>query len=146
VQVLSALFVLGGRRRRFVVTATRSADHAGPGAVLPTLLVMCLLLAAMGYGLVSFTAASLNNMAFAFLHLSVLAVVRGRPSSGDAGRPFDPHGTDIRRCSRSWSPEPGVSFAGARLGSRAVSPAVLSYGESHRCNMRSPQFESKRHR
>jgi cellulose synthase (UDP-forming) len=73
VQVLSTLSVLGGRRGRFVVTAKRGADHAQPGAVFPTLLVMCLLLAAMGYGLMSFTAASLNNVAFAFLHLSVLA-------------------------------------------------------------------------
>jgi hypothetical protein len=73
VQVLSTLSVLAGRRGRFVVTAKRGADHAQPGAVLPTLLVMCLLLAAMGYGLMSFTAASLNNVAFALLHLSVLA-------------------------------------------------------------------------
>jgi cellulose synthase (UDP-forming) len=74
VQVLSTLLVLAGRRGRFAVTAKRGADHPQPGAVLPTLLVMCLLLAAIGYGLMSFTAASLNNVAFAFLHLSVLAV------------------------------------------------------------------------
>ena len=37
-------------------------------------MAMSLLLAAMGYGLMSFTAASLNNVAFVFLHLSVLAV------------------------------------------------------------------------
>jgi hypothetical protein len=37
-------------------------------------MAMSLLLAAMGYGLMTFTSASLNNVAFAFLHLSVLAV------------------------------------------------------------------------
>ncbi len=74
VQVAAALSVLVGRRGRFVVTAKRGADRAQPGAILPTLMAMSLLLAAMGYGLMSFTAASLNNVAFVFLHLSVLAV------------------------------------------------------------------------
>jgi cellulose synthase (UDP-forming) len=75
VQVLSTLSVLIRRTGRFVVTSKRGADGPQPEVMIPSLLVMCMLLSAMGYGLDrSFTAATLNNVAFALLHFSVLAV------------------------------------------------------------------------
>jgi cellulose synthase (UDP-forming) len=75
VQVVSTLLVIARRRGRFVVTSKRGAEGPQPRAALPSLLVICLLLSAMGYALDrSLTAASLNNVAFAGLHLSVLTV------------------------------------------------------------------------
>ncbi len=73
VQILATLFVLTRRRGRFVVTSKRGGDGPQPATVLPALLVMAVLLSAIGYGLdQSVTAGTLNNVAFAFLHLSVL--------------------------------------------------------------------------
>jgi cellulose synthase (UDP-forming) len=73
VQILATLFVLTRRRGRFVVTAKRGGDGPQPFTVLPALLVMAVLLSAIGYGLHrSVTAGTLNNVAFACLHLSVL--------------------------------------------------------------------------
>jgi cellulose synthase (UDP-forming) len=73
VQILATLFVLTRRRGRFVVTAKRGGDGPQPVTVLPALLVMAVLLSAIGYGLdQSVTAGTLNNVAFACLHLSVL--------------------------------------------------------------------------
>jgi len=73
VQILATLFVLTGRRGRFVVTAKRGGDGPQPATVLPALLAMAVLLSAIGYGLHrSVTAGTLNNVAFACLHLSVL--------------------------------------------------------------------------
>jgi cellulose synthase (UDP-forming) len=75
VQVFSTLAVIARRRRRFVVTAKRGVDNPQPEAVLPALLVMCVLLSAMGYALDrSLTAGTLNNVAFAILHFSVLSI------------------------------------------------------------------------
>ncbi len=129
-QVLSTLFVLGGRRRRFVVTAKRGADHAQSGAVLPTLLFMLLQLAAMGYGLMSFTAASLNNVAFAFLHLSVLAVGSWTALVGRRRATLRSPRHRHPALLEELVAEPGVSFAGARLGSCAVSLLLRSLTES----------------
>jgi cellulose synthase (UDP-forming) len=73
VQILATLFVLTGRKGRFVVTAKRGGDGPQPATVLPALLTMAVLLVAIGYGLDrSVTAGTLNNVAFACLHLSVL--------------------------------------------------------------------------
>ncbi|HEY2214846.1 MAG TPA: cellulose synthase catalytic subunit [Acidimicrobiales bacterium] len=75
VQVLSTFSVILRRTGRFVVTSKRGADGPQPRAVIPALIVMGTLAAAMGYGLdQSVSAATLNNVAFAFLHLSVLTV------------------------------------------------------------------------
>lgn len=75
VQVFSTLSVIARRRGRFVVTAKRGVDDPQPAAVFPALLVMCVLLSAMGYALDrSLTAGTLNNVAFAILHFSVLAI------------------------------------------------------------------------
>jgi cellulose synthase (UDP-forming) len=75
VQVFSTLFVLTGRKGRFVVTAKQGADGPQLGTVLPTLVAMACLVSAVGYALAqNLTAATLNNVAFAMLHISVLAV------------------------------------------------------------------------
>jgi cellulose synthase (UDP-forming) len=96
VHLLSTLLAATGRRGRFVVTAKRGADGPQPLAVLPALAVMGVLLAAMAYALDRGpTAASLNNVAFAFLHLSVLfvgawpALVGRRRSRLEAPAPAD---------------------------------------------------------
>ncbi|MGH9073831.1 MAG: glycosyltransferase family 2 protein [Acidimicrobiales bacterium] len=73
VQVLSSLLVVARRGGRFVVTAKRGADGPQPRAVLPALVAVAGLLSATGYALDrSLTAATLNNVAFALLHVSVL--------------------------------------------------------------------------
>ena len=93
VQVLSTVFVILRKRGRFVVTPKHGVDGPQPGAVLPTLVTMGVLLAAMAYALDrSLTAASLNNVAFALLHLSVLVVgswsaIVGRRRPGPAAAP-----------------------------------------------------------
>jgi cellulose synthase (UDP-forming) len=75
VQVISTLLVILRRRGKFVVTPKHGVDGPQPGAVFPAILAMGFLLAAIGYALDrSLTAASLNNIAFALLHLSVLLV------------------------------------------------------------------------
>jgi cellulose synthase (UDP-forming) len=93
VQILATLFVLTGRKGRFVVTAKRGGDGPQPATVLPALLAMAVLLSAIGYGLHrSVTAGTLNNVAFACLHLAVLlagswaAIVGCRRSSLAAPR------------------------------------------------------------
>ena len=75
VQVLSTILVIFRRRGKFVVTPKHGVDGPQPGSVFPALVAMGFLLAAMAYALDrSLTAASLNNVAFALLHLSVLVV------------------------------------------------------------------------
>ncbi|HUI04457.1 MAG TPA: glycosyltransferase [Acidimicrobiales bacterium] len=75
VHVVSTLFVVAGRRGRFVVTAKRGRAGPQPLAVVPALLVMGALGAAMGFALTRRpTAGTVNNMAFAVLHLAVLTV------------------------------------------------------------------------
>jgi cellulose synthase (UDP-forming) len=75
VQVLSSLLVLVRRGGRWVVTAKRGADGPQPRTVLPALVAIATLLAAIGYALdQNLTAATLNNVAFALLHVSVLIV------------------------------------------------------------------------
>jgi cellulose synthase (UDP-forming) len=75
VQVRSTVLVLTRRRGRFVVTAKRGADGAQPITVVPAIIMMAVLLSSTGYALDrSITAATLNNVAFAMLHLCVLLV------------------------------------------------------------------------
>jgi cellulose synthase (UDP-forming) len=74
VQVLATLLAVARRRGRFVVTAKRGADGPQPLTVAPALATAGCLLAAVGYALdTDLSAATLNNVAFALLHLSVLA-------------------------------------------------------------------------
>ncbi|HEX4217820.1 MAG TPA: glycosyltransferase family 2 protein [Acidimicrobiales bacterium] len=75
VQVISSLLVLARRGGRWVVTAKRGSDGPQPGTVFPALVAIAGLLAAVGYALdQNLTAATLNNVAFALFHVSVLMV------------------------------------------------------------------------
>jgi cellulose synthase (UDP-forming) len=58
---------------RFVVTSKEGAGGWHPRAVLPTLLVLCVLVGAGAYGLhESRSPAMLNNVAFVFFHTTIL--------------------------------------------------------------------------
>jgi len=73
-QVLSTLLVVARRKGRFVVTPKRGIDGPQPQAVWVALVTLAVLLSAIGYALSrQVTAATLNNVAFASLHVSVLA-------------------------------------------------------------------------
>jgi cellulose synthase (UDP-forming) len=73
IQVLSTLYVLSRRSGRFVVTAKHGRDGPQPMTVLPALLAMAGLSAAIVYALDGhITAAMLNNVAFAVFHICVL--------------------------------------------------------------------------
>jgi cellulose synthase (UDP-forming) len=73
VHVVSSLFVLARRRGRFVVTPKQGTARRQILPVMPTLLAAGVLAAAGGYGLASSRSpATLNNVAFATLHVSVL--------------------------------------------------------------------------
>ncbi len=75
VHIVSTLSVITRRRGRFVVTAKRGRDRAQPLTVLPGLAVMALLGSAIGEAFAGrFTPGTLNNVAFAFFHFSVLLV------------------------------------------------------------------------
>jgi cellulose synthase (UDP-forming) len=75
VHVFSTLLALARRKGRFVVTAKRGSDGPQPLTVVPAIVMMAILASATGYALErSITAATLNNVAFAVLHLSVLLV------------------------------------------------------------------------
>ncbi len=75
VQILSSLLVLTRRRGRFVVTAKRGQQARQPQTVIPALLAILGLSAAIAYALDGrISAGSLNNVAFATLHISVLLV------------------------------------------------------------------------
>lgn len=69
----ASLAVLTGRRGRFVVTPKRGDARRQPRAVVPGLVAIAVLFGAATVGLVrSQSPATLNNVAFALLHVSVL--------------------------------------------------------------------------
>lgn len=73
VHVQASLRALARRRGRFVVTPKRGAAQRQPRAVVPGLVVIALLLAASILGLARDDSPStLNNVAFAMLHVTVL--------------------------------------------------------------------------
>jgi cellulose synthase (UDP-forming) len=73
IHVQATLTTVFRRRQRFVVTPKRGSDRRQPRAVLPALVAMGVLLAAVVTGLGrSSTPAMLNNVSFAALHLVVL--------------------------------------------------------------------------
>jgi cellulose synthase (UDP-forming) len=74
VQIGASISVLTGRRGRFVVTPKRGSTSRQPRAVLPALCVMVVLVGVALWGLArSQSPATLNNVSFALLHVSVLA-------------------------------------------------------------------------
>jgi hypothetical protein len=73
IHVQATLRAVFRRRQRFVVTPKRGSGVRQPRAVLPALVAMGVLFAAVVIGLErSSTPAMLNNVSFAMLHLIVL--------------------------------------------------------------------------
>ena len=69
----STVLVLLRRRGSFVVTPKEGAAGRQPRAVAPALVALAVLLGAAAYGLLrNQDPATLNNVAFAALHMSVL--------------------------------------------------------------------------
>jgi cellulose synthase (UDP-forming) len=74
IHVHASLMALLRRPGRFVVTPKRSAGRPQPRAVWPALAAIGVLAAAIGWGLAhSRSPATLNNVAFAVLHICVLS-------------------------------------------------------------------------
>jgi cellulose synthase (UDP-forming) len=74
VQILASLAALTRRAGRFVVTPKQGEGRRQPLAVAPALVVIAALLVASAWGLTHHRSPStLNNVAFALLHVTVLA-------------------------------------------------------------------------
>jgi cellulose synthase (UDP-forming) len=74
VHVHAAARALFGRPGRFVVTPKEGENTLQPSAVLPALVAIGVLVATAGLGLWrDFSAGTLNNVAFAALHVTILA-------------------------------------------------------------------------
>ena len=73
IQVQATLGAVAGRRGAFVVTPKEGEGGRQPRAVLPALVAVAVLVGVAGYGLaVDRSASTLNNVAFAAVHVSVL--------------------------------------------------------------------------
>jgi cellulose synthase (UDP-forming) len=103
IHVHASLAVLLRRPGSFTVTPKRAAGGRQPRAVLPGLAAIAVLLAAAGYGLVrGQDPGTLNNAAFALVHVSVLSAgigpaLRGRRvEEGVAAAPADEPVADRR--------------------------------------------------
>jgi cellulose synthase (UDP-forming) len=71
--IQATIRALLGRAARFVVTPKRGAAQRQPRAVAPALVAIAVLIGVCGYGLaVSRSPGTLNNIAFALLHVTVL--------------------------------------------------------------------------
>jgi cellulose synthase (UDP-forming) len=85
IHVHASLAVLARRPGSFTVTPKRGADGRQPRAVIPGLAAIAVLVAAAGYGLVrGQDPGTLNNAAFALVHVSVLAAGIGPALRGGA--------------------------------------------------------------
>lgn len=94
VHLVATVAVLLRRRGRFVVTPKTAATRRQPGAVWPTLVTMAVLAGAVGYGLTrSRGPAMLNNVAFASVHLVILAI--GVSAAFHAARHTEPEAVDV---------------------------------------------------
>ena len=87
IHIQATVLTLAGRRGRFVVTPKRGARAIQLRPVWPALVMLVALVAAAVYGLAhSHSPATLNNVAFAVLHITVLlagvwgALVPGAPA------------------------------------------------------------------
>jgi cellulose synthase (UDP-forming) len=73
IHVLSTVFTVLRRKGSFVVTPKKGAEARQPGAVMPALAVVGILVAVSIYGLIrSQDAATINNVSFALVHVSIL--------------------------------------------------------------------------
>jgi cellulose synthase (UDP-forming) len=93
IHVQASIRALLRRAGRFVVTPKRGAAQRQPRAVAPTLLAIATLIAVSVYGLGrDRSPATLNNVAFALLHVSVLSsgawyALRRQGGTREAPRP-----------------------------------------------------------
>ncbi|HEX4109799.1 MAG TPA: glycosyl hydrolase family 8 [Solirubrobacteraceae bacterium] len=113
IHIRASLLTLLRRRGRFVVTPKRGADAPQPRAAWPALLALAVLLGVTAYGLtLQGTPATLNNVTFALLHITVLA-------SGVWAAVFG--------AARLPAARPATSRAGRRAArQRALVPAALA--------------------
>ncbi len=75
IQVYASILVLLRRKGSFVVTPKQGAAVRQPRAIAPTLTVIAILLSVCLYGLLTNpSTATLNNVAFALFHVTVLGV------------------------------------------------------------------------
>jgi cellulose synthase (UDP-forming) len=96
IHILASLAVLARRAGRFVVTPKQGARRAQPLAMAPTLLAIGVLLAASIWGFVHQRSPStLNNVAFALLHVTVLASGARWALMRDGGQVEDPSGSGV---------------------------------------------------
>ena len=73
IHVRASLLALAGRRGRFVVTPKQGAARRQPRAVAPALAAVAVLLGVAAFGLArDGSPATLNNVAFALFHVSIL--------------------------------------------------------------------------
>ena len=87
IHVLSTIFTVLRRKGSFVVTPKKGAAARQPGAVMPALVVVAILVSVSIYGLIqNQDAATINNVSFAAFHVSVLmtgcwpALAKPRPA------------------------------------------------------------------
>jgi cellulose synthase (UDP-forming) len=94
VHLVATCAVLLRRNGRFVVTPKTAAARRQPRAVWPTLVTMAVLAGAVGYGLTrSRGPAMLNNVAFASVHLVILAI--GVSAAFHVARRTEPEAADV---------------------------------------------------
>ncbi|MBS1880192.1 MAG: hypothetical protein JST31_11795, partial [Actinobacteria bacterium] len=99
IHILASLAALTRRAGRFVVTPKQGAGRRQPLAAAPTLLAIAALLVASAWGLVHQRSPStLNNVAFALLHVTVLVA--------GARWAFSRGGTTAAEESEAAEPEP----------------------------------------
>lgn len=73
IHVLSTVFTVLRRKGSFVVTPKKGAEARQPGAVMPALVVVAILVGVSIYGLIrNQDSATLNNVSFAAVHVSIL--------------------------------------------------------------------------
>ena len=73
IHVLSTIYTVLRKKGSFVVTPKKGAEARQPGAVMPALVAVGILVAACIYGLIKNPdAATINNVSFAAVHISIL--------------------------------------------------------------------------
>jgi cellulose synthase (UDP-forming) len=73
IHVLATIYTVLRRKGSFVVTPKKGAEARQPGAVMPALVAVGVLVAASVYGLArNRDAATINNVSFAAVHVSIL--------------------------------------------------------------------------
>ncbi len=95
IHVLSSVYTVLRRSGSFVVTPKKGAEARQPGAVMPALVAIGILVAASVYGLVRHpNASTINNVSFAALHVSILMTgcwaALEKPRAPASGASFEP--------------------------------------------------------